>query len=179
MFGGRSVSRRTVSNDLYCLDVETLTWTKVEPAGQGVSWPRARYFHTAERYGTKLVVFGGMSLAAQEEPLDAKGDTSDQDNSNEDDDDDDDDDVPCVLNGLWIFDCVTRTWEQPVSANHLIYQDGNKRADPLEEQDIQDSKSGSSHDVQSLHIPAPRYAHTSVISKGRLLVSGGQDLQNE
>jgi hypothetical protein len=29
------------------------------------------------------------------------------------------------------------------------------------------------------NLPAPRYAHTSVVSCGRLVITGGQDLQNE
>ena len=67
---------------------------------------------------------------------------------------------PCVLNGVWVFDCVARRGNRPDNANVGMN---------LEE--------GILEPVENL--PAPRYAHTSVISGGKLVVTGGQDLKNE
>jgi hypothetical protein len=53
MYGGRSVKTRRVCSGLWCLDVETLVWERVESGeeteGNGEGWPRGRYFHTADR----------------------------------------------------------------------------------------------------------------------------------
>ena len=69
-------------------------------------------------------------------------------------------DPPCVLNGVWVFDCITRKWTRPRNANVGINIDEGI-LEPVE------------------NLPAPRYAHTSVISNGKLIITGGQDLHNE
>ena len=45
-------------NDIYTLDLTNLTWTHIESAS--IDLPRARYFHSANAYGSSIVVFGGM-----------------------------------------------------------------------------------------------------------------------
>lgn len=67
---------------------------------------------------------------------------------------------PCVLNGVWVFDCITRRWTRPEGANVGM-----------------NVEQGFLERVENL--PLARYAHTSVVSGGRLVVTGGQDLNNE
>lgn len=50
----------TFTMDLYCLDLKTLSWSKIEPSGGEV--PEGRYRHEVAMYGSKMVVFGGGTL---------------------------------------------------------------------------------------------------------------------
>jgi hypothetical protein len=106
---------------------------------------------------TKLVIFGGMGLSA---PIDASSSNGGTTPTGSIETNLTIDENPCVLNGVWIFDCVSRQWSRPQNANVGI-----------------DVEGGTFEPV--LNTPAPRYAHTSVISRGNLVISGGQDLQNE
>jgi len=54
IFGGRHSHRSLVN--IYSLDLETLTWGKIEPIGQT---PPARDSHSALLYKNELIIFGG------------------------------------------------------------------------------------------------------------------------
>ncbi|EFJ44314.1 kelch repeat protein [Volvox carteri f. nagariensis] len=58
IFGGRSGldMGEGASNDLYAFDLETSTWSQLQPKGD---LPPKRSYHTMTAVGTKLYVFGG------------------------------------------------------------------------------------------------------------------------
>lgn len=58
LFGGRRVTTREMMDDLYALDLETMTWRKVQVSGS--ARPQKRYFHSCDYYDGYLLVFGGM-----------------------------------------------------------------------------------------------------------------------
>src|SRR4051812_15134927 len=60
LFGGRLVSSRRMTNDLYVLDLDTFHWTRQVPPPDSEKPPKPRYFHSANSYKNQLVVFGGM-----------------------------------------------------------------------------------------------------------------------
>ncbi|KAM0749811.1 hypothetical protein T439DRAFT_290018 [Meredithblackwellia eburnea MCA 4105] len=74
LFGGRLVPTRTMVSTLYTLSLRTLTWTLLWPPtvseANGVpppstpAGPDPRYFHSAEAWGNKIVVFGGEGYSA-------------------------------------------------------------------------------------------------------------------
>ncbi|GAA5994960.1 hypothetical protein JCM5350_007203 [Sporobolomyces pararoseus] len=170
VFGGRPVESRKMVSTLYCLDLRTLVWTKINPATPSSTsstsaiplvQPSPRYFHSAEAWGDKLVIFGGQSYVVDEGFERAQGDESPG--------------GPGVvgggghletLNDLLIFDTIEQIWSSPIPT----LRPGN-------------------------HPPVPRYAHLSVVAtfasqsapgledsnpstNSRLLVIGGQDYQN-
>jgi hypothetical protein len=61
-------------------------------------------------------------------------------------------DPASVYNDIWFFDCYSQTWLPPPS--------------PLREL-------GLAQDPNL--IPLPRYAHLSAVSRGKLVISGGQE----
>lgn len=76
LFGGRLVPTRTMVSTLYSLSLRTLVWTLLwpppaaatdgTPAGAANTHPNGpvpRYFHSAEAWGNKIVVFGGEGYA--------------------------------------------------------------------------------------------------------------------
>ncbi|KAI8051222.1 hypothetical protein BDF22DRAFT_744831 [Syncephalis plumigaleata] len=60
VFGGRLVSNRRMTNELYSLHMETFVWRRhINLPGDPP--PEPRYFHSADQYtSTRLVIFGGM-----------------------------------------------------------------------------------------------------------------------
>ncbi|GLB38527.1 putative kelch motif containing protein [Lyophyllum shimeji] len=87
LFGGRLVTERKMVSDLYVFDLETFNWEKV-PISPEDDVPRARYFHSADTWNDKLIIFGGMS--------------NQPDSINPDE--------LCVLNDVRFFDVATRHW---------------------------------------------------------------------
>lgn len=93
---------------LYCLSLRTLTWTVLwpPPADEASTsthdrdetlkdGPAPRYFHSAEAWGKKIVIFGGegYSFVGADEDLDA---------------------APlCTLDDLCIWDTENKVWEFP------------------------------------------------------------------
>lgn len=121
---GRLVSSRSLTTDIYALDLETLVWSKV--AVEGPTQPAPRYFHSANAHGSSIVIFGGMSspsTAGEGEGL-------------------------SVLDDVAVFDTVARRWTLATGATVA---------------------------GQGLR---PRYAHLSAVSGDRLVVVGGQDVDN-
>ncbi|TXT06098.1 hypothetical protein VHUM_03571 [Vanrija humicola] len=127
LFGGKVVSLRRLTSEMWALDLTTLTWSRVN-AGHG---PGPRYFHSMEVWQDKLVCFGGMS---------------------------DSDLVHEVHSDIWFFDCRSRKWlPQPSPEGGLGL--GLSSQDPL-------------------LLPQARYAHLSAVSRGNLIVWGGQRTDN-
>ena len=58
-----------------------------------------------------------------------------------------------VHSDIWFFDCASRRWLPPPSPSPGILQDSSL-------------------------LPSPRYAHLSAVSRGKLLISGGQHSDN-
>ncbi|KNZ81290.1 Protein ral2 [Termitomyces sp. J132] len=87
LFGGRLVTERKMVSDLYMFDMETFSWEKI-PISPDDDVPRARYFHSADTWNNKLIIFGGMS--------------NQPDSINPED--------LCVLNDVRFFDIATRHW---------------------------------------------------------------------
>lgn len=97
VFGGRLVSTRTMVNTLYRLSLRTLEWTQLYPPptqhlpnspAPPLPAPVARYFHSAEAWGHKLVVFAGEGYAAT-----------------------DDDSPLCTLADVAVWDTRTSSWD--------------------------------------------------------------------
>ncbi|KAG6897756.1 hypothetical protein C0992_011425 [Termitomyces sp. T32_za158] len=87
LFGGRLFTERKMVADLYVFDMETFNWEKI-PVSPDDDVPRARYFHSADAWNNKLIIFGGMS--------------NQPDSINPED--------LCVLNDVRFFDITTRHW---------------------------------------------------------------------
>lgn len=126
VFGGRLIPTRTMVATLFVLSLRTLTWQKLWPTSddtavegaqaEGPDPVRAsflysvvaavfltdrhshsqRYFHSAEAWGSKLVIWGGEGYAPITSAIDdAAG-------------------VPLrTLADLFIFDTTTRSWSAP------------------------------------------------------------------
>jgi hypothetical protein len=151
LFGGRLVPTRTMINDLFRLDLNTLVWSKLWPPPSTASTPSAdelanpwpRYFHSAEAWGSKLLIFGGMGYSVpshpsspidgQDAPEPAETETG-----------------LCVLSDLIVYDTIVGAWQSPLTAN-------------------------AGHDQPP---PSARYAHLSCITNNCLVILGGQDISN-
>ncbi|RKP23219.1 hypothetical protein SYNPS1DRAFT_24787, partial [Syncephalis pseudoplumigaleata] len=60
VFGGRLVSNRRMTNELYSLHMESFVWRRHTNV-PGDPPPEPRYFHSADQYtANRLVIFGGM-----------------------------------------------------------------------------------------------------------------------
>ncbi|KAE8246428.1 hypothetical protein A4X13_0g5796 [Tilletia indica] len=165
VFGGRLVTTRRMVADLWYLDLETLVWTKIASRNSAAqspgvqlpsrTTPSPRYFHSADVWNNKLLIFGGMGLQAagtarsdqlvtdsisSAEGGNGKGSAQHQDDL-------------CVLDDILAFDLVTNTWDFSFAAV----------PDPSRAPVIQ---------------PIARYAHLSSISSEFLIVLGGQNASN-
>ncbi|KAF5382645.1 hypothetical protein D9615_002796 [Tricholomella constricta] len=87
LFGGRLVTERKMVSDLYMFDLESFVWEKIAVSPDD-DLPRPRYFHSADTWNNKLIIFGGMS--------------NQPDSINPDE--------LCVLNDVRFFDITSRHW---------------------------------------------------------------------
>ncbi|CEP15794.1 hypothetical protein [Parasitella parasitica] len=91
VFGGRLVSSRQMTNDLYTLDMDTLVWTlHAAPESDSPPPPRPRYFHSCNLFGRSLVVFGGMSYSIRRSSQNL-----------------------CALDDVCLLDLDSMTWKYP------------------------------------------------------------------
>lgn len=107
LFGGRLVPTRTMVSTLYSLNLNTLAWTNLTPPTSSLS-PSPRYFHSAEAWGNKIIIFGGEGYAtssANSQGLQVIGTTVDPTAS-----------PLCTLGDLWIWDTIKGEWENPEPA---------------------------------------------------------------
>lgn len=98
VFGGRLVPTRTMVSTLYSLSLRTLTWTLLWPpppsSSPSVVGPAPRYFHSAEAWGSKIIIAFGEGYAPNE------GES--------------DDPAPlCTLDDVCIWDTENGGWEFP------------------------------------------------------------------
>ncbi|CAO3593261.1 unnamed protein product [Absidia cylindrospora] len=157
VFGGRLVSTRKMTNQLFVMDVNTQTWIRHIPSPDSDKPPTPRYFHSASVYKRSLIIFGGMgytrqattAAAAAAAAASAAGTASTTGSV-------DGDGVAnanqnasglCVVEDISILDLDTMTWRRPM---------------------IQ----------PSLFSPRARYAHLADVVDDKLLVIGGQDMNN-
>lgn len=124
VFAGRLASSRKLTNYLYVLDLNTLSWSRHIPPPDSDKPPKVRYFHSTSIYKNQLIIFGGMGYNSR--------------NSSE---------GLCVLDDVMILDIETMCWRKT-------------EIEP------------------SLYSPQARYAHLSSIQEDKLLIIGGQDLDN-
>ncbi|KAI8047714.1 uncharacterized protein B0P05DRAFT_565365 [Gilbertella persicaria] len=90
VFGGRLVSSRQMTNNLYILNLETYTWTHYISPPDSPPPPRPRYFHSCNLYKHYLVVFGGMSYSVRRSSQSL-----------------------CALDDVCLFNLETMTWKYP------------------------------------------------------------------
>ena len=168
-----------MTNDLYELDIDTMTWRKVLPgslhpndaassssssagtspsAKYGVNVPKARYFHSADLWRGKLIICGGMgyphsanasSKAAQDGSSSSAGGQASKA------------DGLSVLDETIALDLKTMQWE-------LDFHPGAAAA-----------TSGKADAEDPSLLPMPRYAHLSCITSDHLVILGGQDIENK
>ncbi|ORZ09519.1 hypothetical protein BCR42DRAFT_306234, partial [Absidia repens] len=124
VFGGRLVSTRKMTNQLFVMDVNTQTWIRHIPSPDSDKPPTPRYFHSASVYKRSLIIFGDDDGGANQNGTGL-----------------------CVVDDISILDLDTMTWRRPI---------------------IQ----------PSLFSPRPRYAHLAEIVDDKLVVIGGQDMNN-
>ncbi|KAJ2785519.1 hypothetical protein H4R18_000464 [Coemansia javaensis] len=173
VFGGRALHSARLSNDIYACDLQTYQWRRIgagdeRPGTAGARPPGAapppppRFFHSATAFRQYLVVFGGMGLDVDPDaPAGALGDphsTNIQDDRNQQSFQ-----VrtsKTLLDDIAVFDTQSECWV-------------SRRA--LDGAPDDDDDDGASAPVR----PAARYAHLSALLGHRLLVVGGQDLEEQ
>ncbi|KAJ2101259.1 hypothetical protein GGI09_001853 [Coemansia sp. S100] len=151
VFGGRALHSGKLSNDIYICDFENFVWRRLEL--DDADTPSARFFHSATAYKDFLVVFGGMGLDGDDTA--SIGATSGLDDRQ----------VQqsfqirtnkTLLGDVAVFDTQSERW---VSVNALLSDE-------------------SVSDVVAPP-PSPRYAHLATLFGSRLLIVGGQDLDEQ
>ncbi|GAA6063862.1 hypothetical protein JCM10212_003553 [Sporobolomyces blumeae] len=182
VFGGRPVESRSMVSTLFCLDLRTLVWSRIPPALAASSNPRpptdslpylasptapptdgpsARYFHSAEAWGDKLVVFGGQSYVSDDKAWPQDADASDEASTSSGHLE--------TLDELWIFDTVSRKWSSPVTTT----RGAAARPTPRYAHLAVVATVSSEPPVPGFEQSAPPPSASS-----RLVVIGGQDYQN-
>ncbi|CAD6891122.1 unnamed protein product [Tilletia controversa] len=170
VFGGRLVTTRRMVADLWYLDLETLIWTKVSSTAPATAsqlsetqtapktTPSPRYFHSANVWDNKLIIFGGMGHQAagtarsdqlvNDSISSAEGGSSNSGKGSAQNHED-----LCVLDDMLAFDLATNVWNFSFAAN-------------------------PSPSYPNTMQPIARYAHLASISSEFLIVLGGQNASN-
>ncbi|PWN53604.1 hypothetical protein IE53DRAFT_140695 [Violaceomyces palustris] len=130
VFGGRLVSNRRMVNDLYELDLETLQWKKLgqgppssdtnlkslalaSPSASSTSssslssakGPQPRYFHSADLWEGRIVIFGGMGYAPSSAASHSRDGKTEE---------------LCVLDEIIAYDLRTGTWDYDFAPNQGV-----------------------------------------------------------
>lgn len=198
IFGGRLVSTRRMVADIWYLDLHTLKWTRIagqssadsrqsqdsdprakhddaispdekSPTRRAKTVPSPRYFHSADAWDNKLIIYGGMGYlpAGTARPNQLVADTSSAAEAGTGATSGrapgQPDEELCVLDDLIAFDLIRNEWDinfgKPVAA----------------------AASSSSTPPTPSHTafwPSARYAHLSSVSSEFLIVLGGQNATN-
>lgn len=61
LIGGRKVTERVMTNNVYKLDLHTLRWNLIQ-FDDSSQIPSERYFHSVDLWNDNLVLFGGPFL---------------------------------------------------------------------------------------------------------------------
>ncbi|KAJ2417351.1 hypothetical protein GGI10_000277 [Coemansia sp. RSA 2530] len=149
VFGGRALHSGKLSNDIYICAFENFVWRRLDLEN---NLPSARFFHSATAYQHYLVVFGGMGLDGDDAASIGAGSGLD------------DRQAPpqsfqirtnkTLLGDIAVFDTRSEQW---VSVDALRSEEGGEVAMG----------------------PSPRYAHLATLFGSRLLIVGGQDLDEQ
>ncbi|GAA5919252.1 hypothetical protein JCM1841_006521 [Sporobolomyces salmonicolor] len=166
VFGGRPVNSREMVCTLYSLDLRTLVWTKLWPKAEaeragasGEEGPSPRYFHSAEAWEDKLLLFGGQSFVVEAESgSKPEGEREHEPEGHLE-----------TLDELWLFDTSQRTWLSPPTT----VQEGVLRRPTPRYAHLAVVTSSSSHPYVGFD-EDPLPSSTS----SRLVIIGGQDFQN-
>ncbi|KAJ2745675.1 hypothetical protein GGI20_002000 [Coemansia sp. BCRC 34301] len=169
VFGGRALHSGKLSNDIYICDLEHFVWRRLELASTSeneddegvVVQPSARFFHSATAYRHYLVVFGGMGLDGDDSAsigtTSINGGTMD-DRAHHNQQSFQIRTNKTLLGDIAVFDTQTERWV-PISA---LRDEGE-----------------SPSNGESASSPSPRYAHLATLFGSRLLIVGGQDLDEQ
>ncbi|GAA5908879.1 hypothetical protein JCM8208_005607 [Rhodotorula glutinis] len=158
VFGGRPVHSREMVNSLYSLDLRSSRWTQLWPPSTGSTMsrgPAPRYFHSAQAWGRKLVVFGGQTFVADSaaavlsSPQQGAGGRLE------------------TLDELVVFDTESHTWSFPSPS----LASGVSRPSPRY------AHLSVVTTVASRPSP-PGFRHEPQTHSSRLVVLGGQDYEN-
>ncbi|KAG0145510.1 hypothetical protein CROQUDRAFT_658580 [Cronartium quercuum f. sp. fusiforme G11] len=206
VFGGRLVPTRLMIADLYRLDLHTLHWEKIwspfdsissDPKGKSRApdplpsptsiaqtdgrsteqGPRPRYFHSAEAWDHKLVIFGGMGYASNLVDKEA--------NSPRTPDPASDPEVGlCVLDDLVIFDTILRTWSFPITSSAPNISSPSPRYAHLSCLTSESGYGGPVSEDDYLEFPSSSTASPRILKPNKrrprnmLTLLGGQDISN-
>ncbi|KAI9247746.1 hypothetical protein BY458DRAFT_60602 [Sporodiniella umbellata] len=119
-------SNRQISNRLYILSLQTMTWKLVSPHSVP---PIPRYFHSANVYSnTHIVIYGGMTAKRHSDQKSMLFEELD------------------TLDDILFLDIKGLIWEYPKFCDQVL--------------------------------PTKRYAHISTLTGEKLVIMGGQDIQN-
>ncbi|KAJ2219666.1 hypothetical protein IWW45_009285, partial [Coemansia sp. RSA 485] len=188
VFGGRALHSGKLSNDIYICELRNFVWRRIEACNNSsiassssnnntasdeaaADPPSPRFFHSCTAFKHYLIVFGGMGLDADGDGLGsgAAGAASPLGNAPVHSIQDDRQQqsfqmrtTKTLLGDISVFDTVSERWVA-------------MRA--LEGVDTDDSQPMSVPEGNMS--PSPRYAHLSILFGSRLLVVGGQDLEEQ
>lgn len=153
VFGGRILQGGSgkLSSDIYICDLRTFVWRQVKSSEGG---PAPRFFHSATGFQDYLVVFGGMGLDGS---VALPASSNIQDDRQQQSFQMRGTSTKTLLGDMAVFDTRQETW---VTKRNLA----NREA---EEQDADENA------------PLPRYAHLATLLGTRLLLVGGQDLDEK
>ncbi|KAJ2724475.1 hypothetical protein GGI07_001906 [Coemansia sp. Benny D115] len=198
VFGGRALHSGKLSNDIYVCELRSFVWRRIEfndnsaastprvpglpPASHAVPHqcppPSPRFFHSSTAFKQYLVVFGGMGLDSDTDgagpvgstaPLAATaGGAAAQAAGIQDDRHQQSFQMrttKTLLGDIAVFDTQQECW---LSLRAL----DSERADDVDAAELDEATSGSTS-------PSPRYAHLATLFGSRLLVVGGQDLEEQ
>ncbi|KAJ2717048.1 hypothetical protein H4R19_000215 [Coemansia spiralis] len=199
VFGGRALHSGKLSNDIYACDLQTFKWRRVDSGGgaadaqtpaqtptqpgtpvarteqqararaaEMVAPPPARFFHSATAFRHYLIVFGGMGLDVDPDAPVGPVHMADMRSTNIQDDRNQQSfqvrTSKTLLGDMAVFDTQLECW---VARRAL---DADPAVAPAELRP--DSAAGT-------YRPSPRYAHLSTLLGSRLLLVGGQDLEEQ
>ncbi|KAJ2500412.1 hypothetical protein GGH96_002740 [Coemansia sp. RSA 1972] len=173
VFGGRALHSGKLSNDMYACDLRTYNWRRIDvgtaemqPELQCVDAPSPRFFHSCTAFKHYMVVFGGMGLDTDTDAAEAPVErTTIQDDRNQQSFQ-----VrssKTLLGDIAVFDTRVERWV------------GRRALDSKADADKGDADKGMQADEAQTDTPSARYAHLSTLLGSRLLVVGGQDLEEQ
>ncbi|KAJ1987170.1 hypothetical protein GGI25_006001 [Coemansia spiralis] len=201
VFGGRTLHTGKLSNDIYICDLRTFQWRRLnsteprksplgtsaaysstqhqEHGGQppaadtknhAIASPSPRFFHSTTSFKHYLIVFGGMGLDVDNDTAHVPPAVH---NSLQDDRNQQSFQMRAsktLLGDIAIFDTREEHW---VALSVLA------TGEPADD-DFQQNTPSSADDGQANNqSPSPRYAHLATLFGNRLLIIGGQDLEEQ
>ncbi|KAJ2906240.1 hypothetical protein GGI21_004064, partial [Coemansia aciculifera] len=171
VFGGRALHSGKLSNDIYICNLETFVWRRLELSAPSSSeaateedvlvQPSARFFHSATAYRHYLVVFGGMGLDGDDSASIGAGSMNGgilDDRMHQNQQSFQIRTSKTLLGDVAVFDTRAERWVPTSALRDETDQPANNEASPP---------------------PSPRYAHLATLFGSRLLIVGGQDLDEQ